>query len=136
MADPILIDTDILIDLGRGESAAIACIESVADSGLPTISVVTQLELIVGCRNKRELQLLDRFLGRFHILQLNPLISTRCVDLLTQYRLSHGLLIADGLIASTALVTGIPFVSKNQRDYRFIDGLDLLPYPEPFGPHV
>jgi hypothetical protein len=25
-----------------------------------------------------------------------------------------------------------PFVSKNQRDYRFIAGLELLPYPQPF----
>lgn len=51
------------------------------------------------------------------------------VTLLQQYRLSHGLLIADALIAATATETGIPLISKNQRDYRFIEGLQLLPYP-------
>ncbi len=39
--------------------------------------------------------------------------------LLRRYRLSHGLLLADALIAATALVEGMPLVSKNQRDYRW-----------------
>ena len=43
-----------------------------------------------------------------------------------RYRLSHGLLTADSLIAATAITQGIPLLSKNQRDYRFIAGLNLL----------
>lgn len=54
------------------------------------------------------------------------------VELLRRCRLSHGLLIADAFIAATALVLDTPLVSKNQRDYRFITGLNLLPYPDPF----
>jgi predicted nucleic acid-binding protein len=41
----------------------------------------------------------------------------------------HGLLIADSLIAATALFMDVSFLSKNQKDYRFIEGLKLLPYP-------
>jgi predicted nucleic acid-binding protein len=63
---------------------------------------------------------------------LNEHISHKAIDLLTQYRLSHGLLIADALIAATAMHMQLPLISKNQRDYRFIEGLDLLIYPEPF----
>ena len=44
---------------------------------------------------------------------------------------SHGLLIADALITATAMSTQQPLVTKNQRDYRFIKGLDLRPYPNP-----
>ena len=44
-------------------------------------------------------------------------------------RLSHGLLIPDSLIAAMAIVAGIAFVSKNQCDYKFIVGLNLLAYP-------
>jgi predicted nucleic acid-binding protein len=51
---------------------------------------------------------------------------------LRRYRLSHGLLIADSLIAATATYLDEPFVSKNQRDYRFIANLKLLSYPHPF----
>jgi len=49
-------------------------------------------------------------------------------DLLRQYRLSHGLLIPDALIASTALSLNVDLATKNQRDYRFIEILTLLPY--------
>jgi hypothetical protein len=63
---------------------------------------------------------------------LNEQISDTAVDLLRRYRLSHGLLIADALIAATTLAQGIPFVTRNERDYRFINGLRLLSYPKPF----
>ena len=53
-------------------------------------------------------------------------------DLLRGYRLSHGLLIADALIAATALSLDTSFVTKNQRDYHFVAGLNLLSYPQPF----
>jgi predicted nucleic acid-binding protein len=51
------------------------------------------------------------------------------VDLLRQYRLSHGLLIADALIAATCLAHSTPLLTKNQRDFRFIAGLTLPNYP-------
>ncbi|HRD50068.1 MAG TPA: type II toxin-antitoxin system VapC family toxin [Candidatus Contendobacter sp.] len=93
------------------------------------ISVVTQLELMIGCRNKSELRKLDKFIKQIQIIKLNENISDKSVELLRLYRLSHGLLIADGLIAATALTLNLPFISKNQRDYKFISGLNLLPYP-------
>ncbi len=96
------------------------------------VSSITQMELIIGCRNNNELHSLDRFLDRFEIIQLDEQISETAVDLLKQYRLSHGLLIADALIASTAIVSDFQLASKNQRDYHFIENIQLLPYPEPF----
>jgi predicted nucleic acid-binding protein len=63
------------------------------------------------------------------VLKLNEQISDAAVDLLRQYRLSHGLAIPDALIAATAIVLNRPLISKNQRDYRFISRLQLLPYP-------
>ena len=53
----------------------------------------------------------------------------KATQLLLQYRLSHGLLIADAFIASTAICWNYPLISKNQRDYRFISELNLLRYP-------
>jgi predicted nucleic acid-binding protein len=87
------------------------------------------MELMVGCRNKSELQKLDRFLKQFQIVKLNEAITDKAVELLRSYRLSHGLLIADSLIAATALTLNVAFISKNQRDYKFITGLKLLAYP-------
>jgi len=125
----ILVDTDILIDAGRGINEAIDYLQELERSARLAVSVVTQMELIVGCRNKAELRALEQFLRRFRILKINEAISDKAVELLQQYRLSHGLLIADALIAATALSWDSPLASKNQRDYRFIADLDLLPYP-------
>lgn len=126
-----LVDTDILIDIGRRVDVAVNRLEAEEQVAILGLSVVTQMELLVGCRDKNELNELDRFLKRFQIISLNEEIANNALDLLHRYRLSHGLLIADSLIAATALVMDVSFLSKNQNDYRFIDGLKLLPYPPP-----
>jgi predicted nucleic acid-binding protein len=87
------------------------------------------MELMIGCRNKVELRKAERFLRRFRVLPLSEESCDKAVDLLRQYRLSHGLMIPDALIAATAITLNQPFTCKNQRDYRFIRGLQLLPYP-------
>lgn len=132
----ILIDTDVLIDAGRSSAEALSSLEQARQRGQPALSAVTRMELMVGCRNKVELRVLDRFLRHFDVVSLDEMISENAVELLRTYRLSHGLLIADALIAATALSRSVPLVSKNQRDYRFIQHLDLLPYPKPFGQAV
>jgi predicted nucleic acid-binding protein len=125
----VIVDTDILIDAGRKISEAVICLQKIEQQSSLAISVVTQMELIVGCRDKKELNKLGKFLRRFHTLKLTESISDTAINLLRQYRLSHGLLIADSLIAATALEYDLPFVSKNQRHYRFIPDLRLQPYP-------
>ncbi len=129
--DLIIVDTDILIDAGRGIQEAVDFLKQTqsGNTHILAISVVTQLELMVGCRNKSELRKLDKFLKLFQVIKLNEAISEKAVELLRLYRLSHGLLIADSLIAATALTLNSSFISKNQRDYKFISGLNLLPYP-------
>jgi predicted nucleic acid-binding protein len=128
----VIVDTDILIDAGRGNADAIICLQDIEKRSTLAVSVVTQMELLVGCQNKTEQRALDRFLKRFQIVKLTESISDTALDLLHRYRLSHALLIADNLIAATALSLDEPFVTKNQSDYRFIAGLQLLPYPRPF----
>ena len=132
MATLVVIDTDILIDASRAVGEAIACLDQVEDRSTLAVSAVTEMELVVGCRDKAELRALDKFLDRFQVISLNERMSDAAVDLLRRYRLSHGMLIADAFIAASALVLDTPLVSKNQGDYRFIAGLNLLGYPNPF----
>ncbi len=134
MADLIVVDTDIIIDAGRGVAEATACLQEIEQRSTLAASAVTQMELLVGCRNKSELRNAERFLQRFQLFKINEATSDLASDLLRRYRLSHGLLIADALIAASAMVWDCPFVSRNQRDYRYIANLQLLPYPQPFAP--
>ena len=124
-----ILDTDILIDAGRGVVEAIRCLDRIEQESGLAVSVITAMELNVGCRNKTELRQLESFLKRFQVLPLSEAISLRALALLHTYRLSHGLLIPDALIAATALELNLPLATKNQRDYAFIEGLDLLAYP-------
>ncbi len=124
-----LIDTDILIDAALQVSEAVNCLNSLENASTLAVSIITQMELVVGCRNKTELRKMEHFLERFQTLPLTEQISGIAVDLLKTYYLSHGLLIPDSLIAATAIGSELDFITKNQRDYRFIENLELLSYP-------
>jgi predicted nucleic acid-binding protein len=124
-----LVDTDVLIDAAGGVGAAVAAIGRIEEAATLSISTITQMELLVGCRNKTELQNTESFLQRFDIVRIDAAISDTAVDLLRRYRLSHGLLIPDALIAATAQASEMSLLTKNQRDFRFVEGLLLLPYP-------
>jgi hypothetical protein len=125
----VIVDTDILIDLSAEVDQAVDTIKALEAEFAVAVSTITVMELTVGCRNKTELRNMEKFLERFEVSPLTERVSSIAVSLIKKYRLSHGLLLPDALIASTAIANDIPLASKNQRDYRFILGLNLLPYP-------
>ena len=77
MTELILVNTDILIDVANGITVAIERLSEV-ESRL-AISVVTQMELIVGCRNKTELQHLKTFLRNYELIPIDELVSAKAV---------------------------------------------------------
>lgn len=125
----VLVDTDILIDLAADSKSAVDFIKTLEAEFTLAVSTITVMELTVGCRNKAELRNTEKLLERFEIIPMTERVSSTAVNLIKKYRLSHGLLIADALIASTAISNDISLASKNQRDYKFIPDLNLLPYP-------
>lgn len=76
-----IIDTDILIDQGRGVIDAADFLNRRESISVLAISVVTQMELTVGCRNKAEQRELTNFLRRFQILSITADISDQAVSL-------------------------------------------------------
>jgi len=132
VAVSVVVDTDILIDASRDVNDAVECLDQIEQRAVLAVSAVTEMELIVGCRNKSELRTLNSFLNRFRVVRLTEQMSDTAAGLLRRYRLSHGLLIADAFIAAASITLDTYLVSKNQSDYRFIKGLNLLPYPNPF----
>lgn len=124
-----MFDTDILVDALRGFRAGLDYVETAEQQGALRLSITTEMELMVGCRNRRELRRLERFLRRFTILALTEVIAARAVTLLRQYRLSHSLSITDALIAATALAYNETLYTKNVRHFRMIPGLMVVrPY--------
>ncbi len=124
----IIVDTDILIDAGRDDRKAKDFIVDIEKKDIPHISAITQMELLVGARNKLELREIEKFIRRFAVISLDIPITAIAVNLLTEYRLSYGLAIPDALIAATALANNFAFATKNAKDFQFIAGLVFAKY--------
>jgi predicted nucleic acid-binding protein len=77
----ILVDTDILIDVANNDAPAKARLTAESQNSTLVVSTITTMELIVGCRNKSELQTLNRFLSQFQILTLTQTSSDRAAEL-------------------------------------------------------
>ncbi|WP_275096464.1 type II toxin-antitoxin system VapC family toxin [Sedimenticola hydrogenitrophicus] len=121
----MLVDTDVLIWNLRGNAYAADMLDG-ADGF--TISAVTYMELVQGVRNKSELLALRRAI-RFwgaKIQSIDTDISARAMYLVESYSLSHGMQMADALIASTALSIGIPLLTANDKHYRHVDDLEIM----------
>ncbi|NOS87262.1 MAG: PIN domain-containing protein [Methylococcaceae bacterium] len=61
----------------------------------------------------------------FHHLEMPTEVFTVARSVIRQYSLSHGLRLADALIAATVLVYGLELLTINQKDFRFIPELVL-----------
>ena len=106
----VLVDSDILIDHLRGARA------------LPTFSlacsVITRCELFAG---RDQAETLRRLLAQLYEIAVDPAIAERGGAL----RRSLKLATPDALIAATALEHDLPLMTRNERHFRLVDGLDL-----------
>jgi predicted nucleic acid-binding protein len=121
----ILCDTNIFISWFRGDPETVKRLEQI---GLEHILIpsVTIMELLQGAQNKSELLQLKKKLKAYNIIHFNETTSKLAIELIEQFRLSHGLLIPDAIIAATAITFKLPLFTYNQKDFRFISGLRLF----------
>jgi predicted nucleic acid-binding protein len=120
---PFSVDSNVLIDVSRGNSAAIKYVDGLTESWV--MSQVTALELIVGARDKRDVAVIDAFLSLYSVVPLNDSIGARAYGLLKTYAESHGLHVFDSLIAATAMEHAFTLVTLNRKHYQMIDGLKI-----------
>ena len=118
------IDSDVLVWLTRGHVGAAQRLYAIAQW---QISVVSYIELAQGCRDKADLARLKKGLAARHteVLPLNAAIGERASALIDQLALSHGMRLADALIAATAIESGATLLSANAKHFGAIAGLSL-----------
>lgn len=124
----VLIDSDVLIWLMRGNARAVALIQQTPDW---TISAVSYMELVQGCRDKAELKALQKAFkssqteAQTDILPLTPTISHLACTLVEKHALSHSVHMADALIAATAMSHTMPLITANKKHFSAIQGLQI-----------
>lgn len=119
-----LVDTSIFIDYLRGSESAKAWIASFSEGEL-AYSVITAAELLAGCRNRREQELVESELSRYPMVLVSGAISATAWEWYRQYQLSHGVGFLDCLIGATAHHYGLVICTLNDKHFRPLPGLQV-----------
>ena len=123
----MIVDTDVLIWYFRGNDAARRFLATIPFSER-TVSALTVMELLQGCRDQRETRDTAIFVSENLSAVIHPdeIISRRAIQLLELYALRAGLRVVDALIAATALESRVALATANVRHYRTITGLSVI----------
>jgi len=120
-----LIDTNVLSRIFTGDKNVKDFIETL-DAAVCTVVYV---ECLQGSKSNREKRIVESYLTRFELNHITFDISTRTIDLIRTYSNTHGLLLADALIAATCLDSNLKLVTYDVNDFHFIQNLLFLTPP-------
>jgi predicted nucleic acid-binding protein len=124
----LLLDTDIMIDVLRGYDPALEWLREVPLSSICLPGFVV-MELLQGCSNKGEQDVLQRELQPVQVVWPQPETCDRALRQFSFLHLSHGTGVLDMLIGALAVELNLPLHTFNTKHYRAIPGLELIqPY--------
>ncbi len=90
------------------------------------LTAITKIELLAGAINKADIIKIGAYLNRYNILLINDDFTLKAFSLIERYTLSHGLTLADSIIAATAIEANLELFTYNTKDFKFINGLSLF----------
>ena len=121
MAGPILLDTDVLVDFFRGQRQAVAFIEAHADRII--LSSIVVAELYAGVKGEAEQTALESFVSLFRVVPVDAEIAKAGGLYKRDYGKSHGVGLADAILAATAQAEHAELKTLNTRHYPMLKGL-------------
>jgi len=117
-----LVDTNVFSRVFTGDKAVKEFIETLHAA----VCTVVYVECLQGSKSTREKRIVESYLTRFELNHISFDISTRTIDLIRTYSNTHGLLLADALIAATCIAANLTLVTYNVNDFHFIQDLKYL----------
>jgi predicted nucleic acid-binding protein len=114
-----------MIDYLRGRREAIEFMRG--QETRPAISAITAAELFAGVRSPTEGHRIETLCGRLLVYQVDLEIARLGGSYCRQWRHSHGVQIADALIAATAWLHDARLVTRNTRHFPMLDDV-VVPY--------
>ena len=121
MADSLLLDTDVLIDFFRGNSKAVAFVNT--NSSRIILSSIVVAELYAGVKGDAELTVLENFVSLFRTIPVTSEIARMGGLYKRDYGKSHGVGLADAIIAATCEAENADLKTLNVKHYPMIKGL-------------
>lgn len=118
MSESILVDTDVLIDFLRGYEEAMSLVA--AKSEHIVVSSIVVAELYAGVRggaDGAEQRLLERLLALFRVVPVSSGIARLGGLYKRDYGRSHGVGLADAIVAATATVEDAELMTLNVKHY-------------------
>ena len=116
-----LFDTNILIDYLNGVKAAE---KELARYATPIVSIITFMEVLIGCENEEEEKAVRKFLNGFEIIHLDQEIAESTVLL----RRKHKMRLPDAVVWASAISLGCLLISRNSKDFPSEDPSVRVPY--------
>ena len=115
MAKSILLDTDVLVDFLRGHGKASAFVK--AHSDLIILSSIVVAELYAGVRGDAEQVVLEDFISLFRVIPVDAEIAKTSGLYKRDYARSHGVGLADAILAATAESENAELKTLNTKHY-------------------
>jgi predicted nucleic acid-binding protein len=112
-------DTNVFSRIFKGNAQLKQFIEINSSVVCSTIYI----ENIQGSKSNQEKRFIKKYLDNFPLLLVDSDISARAIQLIDAYSNSNGLLLADALIAATALENDLTVLTYNVDDFKFIKDL-------------
>ncbi len=121
MSAGIIVDTDVMIDYLRGDPKAVNFVRSHAERIV--LSAIVLAELYAGVKGADEQATLDDVMSLFRVIPVTA-ETARCGGLLKRdFGKSHGVGLADAIVAATAQSEGAELKTLNVRHYPMIKRL-------------
>ena len=121
MIGSFLLDTDILVDFFRGYGKAVIFVN--VNSSRIILSSIVIAELYAGVKGESELTVLENFVSLFRILPVTSEIAKTGGLYKRDYGKSHGVGLADAIIAATCEAENVELKTLNIKHYPMINGL-------------
>lgn len=118
MTGSFLIDTDILVDFFRGYGKAVIFVN--VNSSRIILSSIVIAELYAGVKGESELTVLENFVSLFRILPVTSEIAKTGGLYKRDYGKSHGVGLADAIIAATCEAENVELKTLNIKHYPMI----------------
>ena len=121
MPGALLVDTDVLVDFLRGHAKAVAFVNS--RSAQIILSSIVVAELYAGVKGEAEQAALEDFISLFRIVPVSAEIAKAGGLYKRDYGESHGVGLADAILAATADAEKAALKTLNTRNYPMLKGL-------------